>query len=414
MTRGERGYTVAEMLTVLAIFGIVLTLTSFTFNRIVSNSTRVMKSEQTEIEGMIGLEVLRIDLENAGLGLPWSYRSTGWSGYAEAKSDTPAAGFNEIADAGTGQFQAPRGIIVASGDRETESESGTHDPSCHMNHSDYLVLKGTALGTTRSARKWSYLTYGNTSSAVFKPSRGENELASGEEPDGSTAPNGGPWVIVLKDTAKDGVVGKELVMDGSSFVTRFNGNLSQAFIPQRPQDHHVVYGVHDYSPKASTNAKPVRPFNRADYYINASDAPLARCAHGTGTLFKKVLDVDDGGFGTVYPLLDCVADLQVVVGLDSNYDGDIDSYVDDLTPPAYDAQAIRDQVKEIRVYILAQDGVRDAGYLHPYEKADRAVVVGEHVARFWSKTEMEATFGVDWRHYRWKVFRLVVQPKNLQ
>jgi len=55
------------------------------------------------------------------------------------------------------------------------------------------------------------------------------------------------------------------------------------------------------------------------------------------------------------PILDCVKDFQVAFGLDTDGDGEIDLRSSALpsTP-----ENVRDQVKEVRVFILYQEGQR--------------------------------------------------------
>ncbi|UFS69645.1 prepilin-type N-terminal cleavage/methylation domain-containing protein [Geomonas sp. RF6] len=398
MCRDEGGYTLAELVVAIGVFAIVMTLTTLTFNRIVSTSSHLVRSEQTQIEGMIGLELLRIDLENAGLGLPWSYQTTGYAGYAEAQEgDNDPDAFNEAFDGTAGQFMAPRAVLVRRG-------TGTG-----IKGADYLVLKGAALGMSRVARRWSFLTYSSPLHAVVKPSRSESELYLGTD---------SGRVIALRDSVKNGVVSKELVMQGSLFSFPYSKPLPVAYLPKNPQDRLVVYGV---DPDTATPL--TRPFNRADYFISTPDDLPARCAKGTGRLSKMVLKQQGDASGsqfTVFPLLDCVADLQVVVGLDTNGDGDIDLHTDDLmNVNEFDPRTIREQVKEIRVYILAQEGGRDPSFLYPVPDAEKAIVVGDEAeapeqTRERKASELSATFGGDWRHYRWKIFRIVVQPKNLE
>ena len=121
------------------------------------------------------------------------------------------------------------------------------------------------------------------------------------------------------------------------------------------------------------------PFNRADYFISKIDESgnnivPKRCAADTGVLVKATVNHSDGTF-TYLPLLDCVADMQVIYCLDTTGDGrcdtlhadpatgTIDSYSDDLT--ALTAQTIREQVKQVRVYILAHEGQKDTTFTYP-------------------------------------------------
>jgi hypothetical protein len=104
--------------------------------------------------------------------------------------------------------------------------------------------------------------------------------------------------------------------------------------------------------------------------------------------------------------------MQVVYSLDTG-SGQIDLHDNaSLTtlgsPPT--AQAIRDQVREIRIYILAQDGQKDNRFTYPNQK----VTVGETLNGTLYGREFDlATIGSDWSHYRWKIYTIVVQPKSL-
>ncbi len=109
------------------------------------------------------------------------------------------------------------------------------------------------------------------------------------------------------------------------------------------------------------------PFNRADYYVSTSVTRPGRCAPGTGILMKAVVNQLDGGFsGSSLPLLDCVADMQVVTYLDTDLNGQAETPSTGLSVAAGPgaAQTIRDQLKEVRVYILAHEGQRDTSYTH--------------------------------------------------
>jgi hypothetical protein len=67
------------------------------------------------------------------------------------------------------------------------------------------------------------------------------------------------------------------------------------------------------------------------------------------------------------------------------------------------ADAIRAQLGEIRVYVLAQQGQRDDSFLYPAT----SVLVGPD-------TVNGRNFDVSGlRNYRWKVYSIVVHPANL-
>ncbi|MDP2278588.1 MAG: hypothetical protein Q8K51_10240, partial [Nitrospirota bacterium] len=87
---------------------------------------------------------------------------------------------------------------------------------------------------------------------------------------------------------------------------------------------------------------------------------------------------------------------------DTNADGTIDTTLDSIA--ALTAQSVRDQVKEIRVYILAHEGQRDAAYTYP----NPTIPVGPG-GGFGRTFNLGANL-----NYRWKVYTLVVRPNNLR
>jgi hypothetical protein len=161
------------------------------------------------------------------------------------------------------------------------------------------------------------------------------------------------------------------------------------------------------------------PFNRADYFISNTNVPL-RCAPGSGVLVKAVVSHDDGDFdsdedGTddFMPLLDCVADMQVVYRFDSNDDGLIDNNTDNLATLTdtngngiIEAQEIREQVREVRIYILGHEGQRDPNYTYP----NNSITVGE----FGLGNNFDLTGIANYQNYRWKIYTIVVNPNNLR
>jgi hypothetical protein len=178
------------------------------------------------------------------------------------------------------------------------------------------------------------------------------------------------------------------------------GNLT-SFDPDDAFQTNIVYGI---GPMATTRF----PFNRADYYI--VDNPLyptpRHCAPITGTLVKSVVRHSDGALDNPLPLLDCVADMQVVYGYKNNPSDNIVVWTPDLAglfPAGPNAAAdIRSKLVEVRVHILAQSGQRDDSYTYP----TTAIPVGSEVGIH--SVDVSAH-----RNYRWKVYTIVVKPRNL-
>ena len=389
----DHGYTLVELVVVVLIFAVVMTIISTSFGRIVSSSGQIVKAEETDIGGLIGLELFRCDLELAGFGLPWSL--PGGLTYSEANDDVLVDGcMDGCPNANPSLFNdapgnAPRAYIVGD-------DAG-------YNGSDYLVLKGTAIGMSATSRRWSYLNYSSVGVTV-------KQLESG--------PENGDRAIVLKSGVVGGVFTKELVANGtgsSSFTVPVTASIAPEFGPSCKDDvyAYLMYGV---APDSNGSALAF-PFNRADYYIGRKEKDptiSSICADNTGVLYKAVLS-QSAPYPTRYPILDCVADMQVVFYVDTNGDG-LPDYHPKLSAYTYSASDLRDQLKEVRVYILAQQGKKDSGYSYPLDHLP--IVVGDasldqSLGKWWSQSALSETFGPEWRNYHWKVYTIVVQPKNL-
>ncbi|MBU5636141.1 prepilin-type N-terminal cleavage/methylation domain-containing protein [Geomonas sp. Red69] len=388
---GRDGYTFVEVLVALVVFSVTMTLISASFARIVTGSKAIGKSTETDIGGMIGLELLRTDLELAGFGLPYS--GTKGLNYVEAEE-----GLQLVTSCPGGCPDARPGNYNDAPHLDAPTPYRIGD-NVGYNGSDYLVLKGTALGASAVCRSWCYLTY----SSVTRPSRVEPELKNG----------GKDRVIVLKNEVVSGRPTRVLVTSGTNFTVPFQLPFPSEFSPRERTDHYLVYGV---APKDSAGGLLSFPFNRSDYFINRKvDKMSAFCSPGTGTLYKAV--INHQGSPTKYPILDCAGDLQAVLYFDTNADGKVD-YHPKPGDALLNAQTLREELREIRVYILAQQGKKDPSYSFPVEDPARVIVVGDpelpdDAGQVWSERALKQTFGPEWRNYRWKVYAISVLPKNL-
>jgi prepilin-type N-terminal cleavage/methylation domain-containing protein len=407
-----RGYSIVELMVVMLIFSVVMTLISVSFSRMVRGSGHLLKNAETDIGGLIGLELMRSDLELAGFGLYWSGPGGG----------APAISYKEALDDFVLVNSCPEGCPNAKPSLFDDSTyiKDRYIPRAYrvgnnvgFNGSDYLVLKGTALGTNKASRVWGYLNYG-TGNVVTSP----RDASGGVFGSGYRS-------IVLKSEIADQREVWELVLDKDDknqtiFTAFYRSSFEkEQFTPKKPGDNFLVYGVD--KPDDYDDTLPLRfPFNRADYYINRSDKTSAACAPGTGILYKTV--ITQTGWPAYYPILDCVADMQVMLSADINEDGVVDYHLDGEELDERDARETRDQLKEVRVYILAQQGRRDDSYSYPVADSERAIIVGDRdlmenpddaYGSIWSASKMAATFGRNWRNYRWRLYTIVVQPKNL-
>jgi len=85
----------------------------------------------------------------------------------------------------------------------------------------------------------------------------------------------------------------------------------------------------------------------------------------------------------------------------------------------YTAAEIREHLKEVRVYILAHEGQRDAGYNFSGFSTD-PIVLGACGATCVMVGEVglggeayDLSLIPDYQDYRWKVYTVVVKPANL-
>jgi hypothetical protein len=188
-------------------------------------------------------------------------------------------------------------------------------------------------------------------------------------------------------------------VSGADFTLNYATTLSATslFVPQVAGDIYMAYGI-------DTDGSPRMPFNRADYAVRTT--ANTRCAPNTGSLEKIRINQSDGLL-TSSALIDCVSNMQVTFRLDRNGDGfPEDPTVESLA--GLTALLIKQQVKEVRVYILAHEGPMDRGFTYnganPLHLGDAGL--GEDI-------DLSASFGADWDHYRWKIYTLIVKPRGL-
>ncbi|MDD5008671.1 MAG: PilW family protein [Syntrophorhabdaceae bacterium] len=364
----QGGYSLIELLIVVTLLAIVVIMSSDTFTIAIKQSGQQTKIVEAQVEGIIGLELLRYDIEHAGYGLPWAFQNA--INYNEA-STSPATNYNDSSS------NVPRAIAFGN--------------DVGFNLSDYLVIKSTAASINSAAQKWTYIITGSQ--------------AKRWSYDGTTYPatinlENGNKVIVIKPRF-DSTSVPTLVMDGSDFTCTFHStNFPSEFAPSAPAERFMIYGMTDSASVTSLRM----PFNRTDYYIKRPADIPTHCAPGTGILYKGVINHGDGAL-TELPVIDCVADMQVIFRLDANGDGTIDSQINNLS--ALTAQQIREQIKEVRVYILAQEGQQDTGYSH----STQIVTMGEF--GLGRNFDLATYIGTGWNRYRWKTYTLTVRPKDL-
>lgn len=410
----QAGFTLVELVITMTIFIIVLIIASDAFNKIVTQSSKLSRMEESNIEGVIGLEIMRHDLEQAGFGLPW-----GWgqpdplsSGSIVPSSllvdNTITLSYSEAADTkGLTLNDSPNGVPRAVAASAVLGQFS----------SAHIAIKGSTLGGSKASQRWTNIPYHN-----YSANPRESRPVSG-----AGTPAVDDRVIMITANFNDANLDHRLIVDSSSntfYVNYKLSGLSDDYVPFNELFSYMVYGIDD--------ANPRMPFNRADFFIRIpADGTLPPfCGPRTGVLYKATINHDGGGYRFM-PLLDCVADMQVVFGWDTSDDGgagQVDVYSSALksggnyaaSVPSSDSkyaaigsyfsdpEAVRKHLKMIKVYILAQDGKRDKSYSAPVttiEVGDR-LTNGFDVTKFYSLSSEQ-------RQYRWKLYRIVARPKNL-
>jgi prepilin-type N-terminal cleavage/methylation domain-containing protein len=378
----EDGFTLVELIITMFIFVFVMAAASRVFTGLLTQFKQQSKIAETNIEGLVGLEIMRQDIEHAGYGIPWIFQSA--ITYTEPSS-APASTYNEPANS------VPRAIF--SGNNVDYTGTNAYDGS------DYLVIKAINIATNTASPKWTTLSNASPYTRTWDPS--SENLVNADR------------VIVLAPGNNDANAKTLIVHTSGAFFTQFGSVTSSPWPPLDATETRVVYGL-------TTGADPVRPFNRVDYFILRPTSGMPpRCAPKTGILYKALCDAN--GTSSLLPLLDCVADMQVVYALDNDEDGDFvsgqgtpsDAYSDDIS--TLTVQQIRNRVKEVRVYILSHEGQRDPNFTYPSSTIaippthDPATGLGRS-----SPFDLTTSDATDYVNYRWKLYTLIVKPIDLR
>jgi len=339
-------------------------------------------------ESMVGLEILRRDIESAGYGLFWSW-NTAQIAYQEAAIDP----LNAYASYFNDSPNAPKAIVSM----DTTVYSGGNTK---FNGSHYLVIKSMSVARNIAGEKWTYVTVNGANQWFTNTTTIANE---------NFQINDRVIALEIRDPTTRGLV------TGASFYTTFTGGnppfADTSFVPLDPNDAYVVYGI-----DSLVGGTPRSPFNRADYFISnpqGTDVLPDRCAPNTGILYKATMNQTTGQF-SLQSLLDCVADLQVVYWVDQTGTGTNFTETTGIWPNGalpLTNQQIRTQVKQVGVYVLTHEGRQDLAYTFP-TNAPNDIYVGEPPlnGRWYT---LNQTAAANQLHYRWKVYQMLIKPLNL-
>ena len=71
MQKNNNGFTLVELIVVIGIFVVVIAITGKGLNAVLKHVSLQSKIAEGNIEGVLGLEMMRRDISSAGFGLPW-------------------------------------------------------------------------------------------------------------------------------------------------------------------------------------------------------------------------------------------------------------------------------------------------------------------------------------------------------
>jgi hypothetical protein len=346
--------------------------------------------------------MMRHDLQQGGLGL---FTQPSPVVYTAEAANAPASAFNEVSP------NPPR-AFVAGNNLAATNETSSGSTYGILANTDYLSIKATTVARSNASQRWTYL---------------QNVAGTGVVPNSwpSAAENFDPTdrVVLMQRTITKTDNALTIVPNGANFYHQYGSGFAAYSSVNASQ--YIMYGL-------APSDTPRMPFNRTDYFVarpaTATDVP-AVCAPNTGVLYKTTVNnyATEGTLGALkyLPILDCVADMQVVFGWDlyngasPGTDGLIDTYSNadgtarsglasqaEIQSALADPAAIRNNLKMIKIYILAQNGRKDPSYISP-----ASIVVGGPGETSLTKSFDIATAG--WLNYRWKLYQIVVRPKNL-
>ena len=199
MIKREDGFTLVELMITMVVFVLFMSAASTVFTSLLTQFKQQSKQAETNIEGMVGLEIMRQDIEGAGYGLAWN----GLIAYNEVTANPFS-----LNDAPS---DVPRAVIS-----KNNATSGT----------DYLVIRSVTVARNAASDKWTTLSsvspYLRTWTTAGEPDPGSPPVSENLQ---ST-----DKVIVISPAGAAGNP-RQLIVNGSAFSTTFSGVTA---LPWRP------------------------------------------------------------------------------------------------------------------------------------------------------------------------------------
>ncbi|WP_054693582.1 PilW family protein [Geotalea toluenoxydans] len=218
--RNEKGFTLTELIVVMAIFITIIIVTATAFEKTVDQSAQQTKSAETQIAGIVGLEILRADLEKTGFGLPWDFSPA--VTYSEASTENTET--DDIRP--SGKSVSTYNESTGNAPRAVQSDTTTFNAG-----SNYLVIKSTSIGTDAASKRWTTVSYDKDGIRTRKVwGLSDRDFASTDR------------VIIVRNALNTTPVTRQLIASSS---TVFSGTFANFSSPASHQsgDTFEMYGI---------------------------------------------------------------------------------------------------------------------------------------------------------------------------
>lgn len=347
----KKGLTIVELLVTMFILVLVLSVAHLTYTHLLKGFKSGSLEETTEIAQLVGIEILRLDLEHIGYGIP--------------KDED-----NKIIEV-------------------TET-----DLTKRWNSNEKLIVRSSLNNTNEETRGWLFIEVDDTGNAQV--------ISDGREKKSNSVN------IVLIDSETKNLIANNSACSNPTSATEAYFSISidnttgeiaglnqTCIYPSSGKKYYLGFPIDT----SITDACNISYCNKIEY--NLSLSPSEFCNKDTKNLKRTVGDSNGE------PIIECVADWKVTVDLDTDGDGKVDTY--DTTFPMTNDN-IRKQLKLINVYILVQIGKKKPDFsFNKTKPCGTYTCIDDPVV----DRGIYLVLPNNYQNYKWKVIKLSVKPMNL-
>ena len=348
----KKGFSLVELLVTVVIIVLVLSVAHLTYIHLLKGFKFGSEEEINELSQLIGLEILRLDLEHIGYGIP----------------------INETT------------LIV---------ETNETDFSKRWDSNVELSIRSTLNNTNKKTRGWIIIEADSSNSAI---------VSVDEREDKSSSVDISVWRADTKEAVANNNACASPSNDNEKYfritINNSTNNITSGFnenclFPTSGKFYYLGFPINT----SVSNACNLIYCNKISYKLSKN--PSDFCNKNTGNLLRKV------GNSKGEPIIECVADWKITADLDTDSDGKADVY--DTTLPSNN-NSIRAQLKTVSLYLLVQIGKKNPNFTFTQTKncGTNRCIDDPTVP-----SNIYLVLPSDYENYKWKVIKLKVKPMNL-